>query len=89
MAQPQANLPTLADIASEAANIASEIQGKGVDIANKAEIVASVTKLLGVLDKVQPHINQAQQAFGGQEATIAQANDLRNTLNRIKATYSA
>lgn len=79
---------SLEHIVAEAKGLQEAIQGQGVNAANPKEIVASATKLLGVLDKLQPHINQAQSAFGGQEPVVNQANDLRNKLNRVIASYS-
>ena len=82
-----AQAPSLADIAATAQTLFAEIQAKGVNVADKAEIVGTAKKLLQLLDQVQPHINQAQSAFGGQEAVIEQANMLRNKVNKVIATY--
>lgn len=78
---------SLASIADSAAALFSEISAKGINVADPKEITAAAKRMLSLLDQVQPHINDAQSAFGGQESVITQANDLRNKLNTVIATY--
>lgn len=80
--------PSLAEVGAKAAAILADIQNKGVDATDKKSIVDNSKKLVGLIDALQPHINTAQNAFGGQEAAISQANDLRNKLNKVIAAYS-
>lgn len=82
-----ASTPTLASIAADAQTLFSEISSKGVNVADPKELTRAAKALLAVLDNLQPHLNTAQNALGGQEAVIAQANDLRNKLNRIVSAY--
>lgn len=79
--------PTLASIAEKANSLFTEISSKGVNVADPKHITSTAKSLLGVLDDLQPHINTAQAAIGGQEDVINQANDLRNKLNRIVSAY--
>lgn len=79
---------TLEQLTSQAKSLQAEIEQKGVNAANPKDIVSKAKALLGLLDQVQPHLNKAQNAFGGQETLIQQANDLRNKLNRVIASYS-
>jgi len=79
---------TIQDIGNQVAQYVAELQSKGLDITKKHEVVAAMKKLLASLDQIQPHINTAQNAFGGQESLQQQANDLRNRLNKIIAAYS-
>jgi len=83
-----ANTQSLAAINEEVTKLSQEIQAKGIDAAKPEEIVSSAKKMLAALDKLQPHINKAEQAFGGQKDAISQANDLRNRLNKVIAAYS-
>lgn len=78
---------SLASIATKAQQLADQIAAKGVNVAEPKEIVATAKSLLGVLDELQPHINTAQAAIGGQEQTINDANNLRNKLNRVVSAY--
>ncbi len=80
--------PTLAEVGAKAAAILANIQNKGIDATDKKSIVDTSKSLVGLIDSLQPHINTAQSAFGGQEAAISQANDLRNKLNKVIAAYS-
>ena len=83
-----ATTQTLSSLQEEVSNLSKEIQNKGIDGSNPGEIVSSSKKLLLALDKLQPHINRAESAFGGQKEAINQANDLRNKLNKVIAAYS-
>lgn len=83
-----ASAPSIDDIRAEAQAIQSEVNANPVSAADKAAIVSHAQKLLGLLDKLQPHLNQAQAAFGGQEQTMQTLTDLKNKLQRIIAAYS-
>lgn len=78
----------LASIKTQAEQIFSDIQAKGVNVADKKEIVKHAKSLLVLLDSLQPHINTAQSAFGNQTGVMNASNELRNKLNRIVAAYS-
>lgn len=78
---------SLSQLQSQAQDLFAEIQSKGINAADQKEIVAKSKQLLSLLDALQPHINKAQTAFGGQEINVQKINDLRNKLNRIVATY--
>lgn len=79
---------SLADITAQAQALLAEIQAKGVNVTDTKSIVSSAKALLGLIEQVQPHVNKANTAFGGQDANVAAINDLRNKLNKIIATYS-
>ncbi len=83
-----ATTTTLADINEEVSKLSAEIQNKGIDATKPAEIVVSAKKMLAALDKLRPHINQAESAFGNQKDAISQANSLTNRLNKVIAAYS-
>ncbi len=80
---------TLSEISTQANDIFNEVSNKGAGTIEPKEIVSNTRKLLAILDKLQPHINKAETAFGGQKDTISKANELRNKLNRIITTYSS
>ena len=80
--------PTLADITEKAQALQSEIETRGVNASDHKQIVTDAKALLALLDQLQPHINRAQTAFGGQEAAVSQINSLRNKLNQVIAAYS-
>lgn len=80
-------MPTLADLAQAAQELSSEVQGKGVNAADPKEIVAAATKVLMLLDALQPHIGKANTAgisVGEQEKMLT---ELRNKAQRLIAAY--
>lgn len=58
-------------------------------IIDKKAIVKQLKEQLAALDALQPHINTAQQAFGGFEEHQAQLTTLKNQINKAIAAYSA
>ena len=78
---------SLAQLQAQAQDLFAEIQSKGINAADQKEIVGKSKQLLALLDQLQPHLNKAQTAFGGQEINVQKINDLRNKINRIIATY--
>lgn len=83
-----ATTQTLAQLQSEVSALNTELQNQGENATKASNIVATSKKLIEALDKLQPHINKAEAAFGGQKEAINQANDLRNKLNKVIAAYS-
>ena len=80
---------TLAQLQDEAQQLNAEITASGVNVTDHSTIIATAKKLLALLDKLQPHLNKAQSAFGGNETSISAANDLRNKLNKVIAVYGS
>jgi molecular chaperone GrpE (heat shock protein) len=81
--------PSLADVTAEAQALFTQIQAQGINAADKGQIVASAKQLLALLDKLQPHLNNAATAFGNQDANVTKINTLRNQLNKIITVYSS
>lgn len=79
----------LPQIQAEAQALVAKIQASGVSVADRPSIAAAATSMLSLLNDLQPHVNDASSAFGNQEANVAQISKLRNTLNKIVATYSS
>jgi inhibitor of KinA sporulation pathway (predicted exonuclease) len=83
-----ADAPTLAEVTAEAQTLFAQIQSKGINAADKGEIVTSAKALLAILNKLQPHLNSAATAFGNQDANVTKINALRNQLNKIVSVYN-
>ena len=82
------NIQTLEEITKEAADLSSHIQSEGVSITDPKEIVSTSKALIATLDKIQPHINKAEQAFGNQKEAQNKLIELRNRLQKVVAAYS-
>lgn len=82
-----ATTETLADITNQVSKLTSKIQTEGVDVTDPKVIVSTATELLSALNKVQPHINQAERAFGGQKEAQNRLTELKNKLNNVIAAY--
>lgn len=80
---------SLSTVQSDAQALFAKINASGVSVADRPAIVSSAQSLLGVLNDLQPHLNDAHQAFGNQTENIAKVASLRNQLNKIIATYSS
>lgn len=81
--------PTIAEIVAQAQALQAEIATQGVNASDKASIVSTAKKLIALLNSLQPHVNAADQAFGGNTAAASQITDLRNKLNKVVAAYSS
>lgn len=78
----------LSQVQTDAQALFAKINASGVSVADRPAIVASAQSLLALLNDLQPHLNDAHTAFGNQTDNIAKVASLRNTLNKIVATYS-
>jgi len=79
---------TLADITKEVSDLSSKIQSEGVSITDPKQIVLASKSLLEALNKIQPHINKAEQAFGNQKEAMDRMIELRNKLQKVVTAYS-
>lgn len=82
-----ATTESLADIAQRVSALSTKIQGEGIDVTDPKVIVATATELLNALDILQPHINRAERAFGGQKDAQNRLVELKNKLNNVIAAY--
>lgn len=80
---------TIETLLAEAGALAESLQNGKVNLADHKEVVAIAKKALAILDKVMPHINKAQTAFGGMEDLTNRVTALRNQLNRVISAYSS
>lgn len=74
---------------ADAQALFAKINASGVSVADRPAIVSAAQGLLSVLNDLQPHLNDAHQAFGNQQDNITKVATLRNQLNKIVATYSS
>ena len=79
--------PTLADIQEKARALTAQIQASPVDASDKKAIAGHAKTLLTLVEQTIPHINTAQNAFGGQEEALNQATALKNRLAKVIAAY--
>lgn len=82
-----ATTKSLADLTQDVANLSDKIQSEGVDVTDPKVIVSTAAQLLAALETLQPHINKAEQAFGGQKDAQNRLTELKNKLNKVIAAY--
>lgn len=56
---------------------------------SNSEIVSNLNSLEQKLNVLEPLLNKANQAFGGQAEVLASVTDLRNRISKAKAVYQA